>query len=231
MNSDITQWDKYASLYNKGKGESGDELHNDLIQPTLEKFLPDLDGKKILDAGCGNGFLEKWLSPKADLVVAVDSSDDLLDYARNNSKHKNVIFNKSDLTQELPFDKQSFDVVVSVMVLQYLPEIKTLASEAGRILKEGGVFIFAIDHPAHALYLRAQELVGKKNDKFIDSGSYFDRGLRKKHSLWNKAMLQYYHRTISDYINEFSKYLKLDYLEEVSDDGETPRILLAKFSK
>lgn len=224
MNTNITQWNKYASLYNKGKGESGDELHNTLIQPTLEKLLTDLKGKNLLDIGCGNGFLEKWLSSKADQVIAVDSLDDLLEYAKNNSKYENVIFKKSDLTQKLLFADRSFDVVISVMVIQYLPEIKTLAAEIERILKEDGVFIFAIDHPAHALYLRAQELAGKKNEKFINSGSYFDKGLRKKHSLWNKAILQYYHRTISDYLNEFSKYLKLDLLEEISDDGEVPRI-------
>jgi len=71
------------------------------------------------------------------------------------------------------------------------------------------VLIVIIDHPGHALFLRAQELTGKKNEKFLDSASYFQPGLRKKKSLWDKAILEYYHRPVMDYINVFTPYFHL----------------------
>lgn len=222
---DLTQWETYADLYHKGKGLAGDDLHNDLIQPILDDFLGDYSGRTILDAGCGNGFLSHQLAQTAKKVVGIDVSGKLLQYAATNKKGENVSFKKADLTQKLSFQDSQFDIVVSVMVLQYLPQISRFASECSRILKPEGKLIVVIDHPSHALFLRAQELVGKKNEKFITSGSYFKSGLRKKHSLWNKAILQYYHRPVSFYLNSFVDRFRLVRLKETKPDNEVPRIL------
>lgn len=43
--TDISQWNKYSSLYDKGKGQNGDDLHNNLIQPTLAKFIGSVSKK------------------------------------------------------------------------------------------------------------------------------------------------------------------------------------------
>lgn len=228
--SDIQQWNQYAELYHQGKGISGDDLHNDLIKPTLDKFLGDYSGKRVLDAGCGNGFLENYLAEKAKQVVGIDSSEKLLSFAKKNISQENVEFKQENLLEKLPVADSSFDIVIANMVLQYLPELSIFAQETERTLKPNGTFLMFIDHPSHALFLRAQELMGKKNEKFINSGGYFESGLRKKHSLWNQAILQYYHRPLSNYLNVFSKHLRLDQVEEVSNDGEIPRILGAKWT-
>ncbi|MFH1749643.1 MAG: class I SAM-dependent methyltransferase [bacterium] len=224
-NTDIDQWNTYANLYHKGKGSTGDELHKALIQPILNKFLRDYSSSIILDAGCGNGFFTNQLAQRAKKVVGIDISDKLLKHARENIKTENVSLKKADLTKELPFQDDQFDIVISIMVLQYLPQIKKFVSECSRILKPDGKLIVIIDHPSHALFLRAQELVGKKNEKFITSGSYFKSGSRKKHSLWNKAILQYYHRPVGFYLNNFISHFRLVGLEEISSDNEIPRIL------
>lgn len=229
--TDISQWNKYSSLYNKGKGQNGDDLQNNLIQPTLTEFISNTSKKKVFDAGCGNGFLENQFAKDAEEIVAMDSSIELLNFAKSNAKQKNIQFQLGDLTEKLDLKDNYFDLVISNMVLQYLPDLKTFAKEVNRILKEGGIFVMFIDHPAHALFLRAQELVGKKNEKFLDSDSYFKSGLRKKNSLWDKAVLQYYHRTVSDYLNVFSGLFQLIEIQEISDDGETPRILGVKWKK
>lgn len=222
---DLKQWETYADLYHQGKGLAGDDLHNDLIQPILDDFLGDYSSQIILDAGCGNGFLSYQLARSAKKVVGIDVSEKLLRYANENRKGENVSFKKADLTQKLSFQDSQFDIVVSVMVLQYLPQISRFASECSRILKPNGELIVVIDHPCHALFLRAQELVGKKDKKFITSDSYFKSGIRKKLSLWNKVILQYYHRPVSFYLNGFTDYFRLVELKETSSDNEIPRIL------
>lgn len=229
--TDISQWNKYSSLYNQGKGKSGDDLHNNLIQPILNKFIGNISNKKIFDAGCGNGFLENQLAKDAEEIIGADSSKELLSFAKNNISQRNVQFQLENLTEKINLKDNYFDLVISNMVLQYLPDLKMFAKEASRILKENGVFVMFIDHPSHALFLRAQELVGKKNEKFLDCDSYFKSGLRRKNSLWNKAVLQYYHRTISEYLNVFSPFFQLSEMQEISDDGETPRILGIKWKK
>lgn len=226
------QWDTYADLYDKGIGIHGDSLHATLIDPLIFQFLGDKKYDSILDAGCGNGYLLRTLARKAQRVVGIDASEKLLTAAVKNTKGlSNVSIVSGDLSQKLSFDSQSFDVVIANMVLQYLPSLEAFASESVRVLKRNGVLITIIDHPGHALFLRAQELAGKKNKKFLTSASYFASGKRKKKSLWDKATLEYYHRPIEEYINPFTSYFYLDTMNELTEDGEIPRILGLKWSR
>lgn len=229
--TDIQQWNQYSTLYHQGKGTDGDDLHKTLIAPTLHKFMVKGQYQHILDAGCGNDFLTKQLAETAKEAVGIDSSVELLQFARDNFQQQNIKFELANLSEKLNFADTSFDLVVANMVLQYLPSLENFASETKRLLKNGGAFFMFIDHPAHALFLRAQELVGHKNTKFLDSDSYFQQGLRKKNSLWDKAILQYYHRTIADYFNIFAKDFRLIEMQEISNDGETPRILAVEWRK
>lgn len=226
------QWDTYADLYDKGIGIYGDALHTKLIDPIIFQFLGERKYDAILDAGCGNGYLLKILARKAQRIVGIDASKKLLTAAAKNTKElSNVSIVPGDIAQKLPFDSCSFDVIIANMVLQYLPSLETFASESARVLKTGGLLIVIVDHPAHALFLRAQELVGKKNEKFLTSASYFASGKRLKKSLWDKATLEYYHRPVEEYINPFTKLFSLDTMTELSEDGEIPRILGTKWVK
>lgn len=72
---------------------------------------------------------------------------------------------------------------------QYLPTVEVFVSESARILKRQGKLIVVIDHLRHALFLRAQKLVGKKDEKFLTSASYFKAGKRKKNLFGIKQFL------------------------------------------
>lgn len=155
-------------------------------------MLGDGQVKTVLDAGCGNGYLLRKLSSRAEQIVGIDSSDELLSIAKKNTVGcANVSTIKNDLMKTLSLKDKTFDVVIANMVLQYLPSLENFSAECSRILKREGRFIMIIDHPSHAAYLRAQELAGKKNEKFLTSGSYFTEEKRTKKSLWNKAILEY----------------------------------------
>lgn len=224
------QWDTYA--YNKGIGPDGDAFHKKLIDPLIFRYIGENRYHSILDVGCGNGYLLIKLSSKTKSVIGIDNSRKLLSVASHNiTGLSNVTAVYGDISQKLPFNSASFDVIIANMVLQYLPSLERISSESARVLKKNGVFIVVMDHPCHALYLRAQELAGSKNDKFLTSASYFVSGKRRKKSLWDKATLEYYHRPMEGYINPFTPYFHLDTMTEISEDGEMPRILGLKWSK
>ncbi len=224
------QWDTHADLYNKGMGLDGDTFHQSVIDPLIERFVGDYKGKIILDAGCGNGYLIRKISQDAKRVIAADFSQSMLSIAQENTKSlSNIEYKNIDFTQPFPMESQSVDVVICIMMLQYLPALSVFAGESSRILTQDGIFIMVIDHPGHALFARAQELIGGKKDKFITSASYFMDGIRKKKSLWDKAVLEYYHRPIKNYINVFAQYYSLEEMDEITQDGETPRILGIKW--
>lgn len=226
------QWDKMAEIYHRGIGRRGDRLHQKYIDPLIFEFLTGVKRADILDAGCGNGYLLHGLAKYAKSMVGLDYSKRLLDFAKEHTKPlKNVLLLHANLVKNLPLKDNSFDVVIANMVLQYLPQLTTFVKEASRVLKRQGLFIVTVDHPGHQLFLRAQELKGHENKKFVDTGSYFKPEMRLKNSLWDKALLEYFHRPIMDYLNPFASLFYLERMVENSEDGECPRILGLKWIK
>lgn len=229
----MNQWDTYASIYNEGIGVEGQEpLHKKIIDPLIFDYLGNYRNLKILEVGCGNGYLLQKLAGRAHMVFGLDKSKKLLSIAQHNTnKFNNITLNYGDVSKVLPYADSSFDVVIANMVLQYVPKLETFARESARVLKNSGALIVIVDPPARALFVRAQELAGKKSEKLLMPASYFSAGKRIKKSLWGKAMLEYYHRPIEGYINPFTPYFNLDTLTELTEDGEMPRILGMKWIK
>ena len=57
MQSSYSQWDNAAQWYDQNMGEAGDTLNATIIRPLVLDMLGDLNGKTVLDAGCGSGYL------------------------------------------------------------------------------------------------------------------------------------------------------------------------------
>ncbi|MEA1906321.1 MAG: class I SAM-dependent methyltransferase [Euryarchaeota archaeon] len=102
---------------------------------------------RILDVGAGNGSLSLLFADMGHDVVGIDISDGMLSVARNKAKERGV---NPDLrigdAESLDFDDESFDSVVSRIVLWTLPNPETAIAEWMRVLKPGGsVYTFEID--------------------------------------------------------------------------------------
>lgn len=226
------QWDKYARIFDDGIGEGNEDLHQNHIDPVIFDYLGGGKYETIVDAGCGNGYLLNRLSRFSNRLVGLDYSEELLNFAKSrtsgNDKVKLIL---ADLMKKIPLEDGSSDVVIANMVLQYLPSLNVFASESHRVLKNKGLLIIIVDHPSHQLFARAQELAGKRDPHFKETGSYFESGMRMKNSLWNKAVLEYYHRPINEYVNPFLEYFRLIKIDEKTQNGEVPRLLALKFVK
>jgi ubiquinone/menaquinone biosynthesis C-methylase UbiE len=228
----VNQWDKYADIFDQGIGDGSENLHKNFLDPIIFGYMGNKTYGTVIDAGCGNGYLLNKLADRAENLIGLDYSPELLKKAAKRIEpHKNIRLTQADLMEKLPLEKDSADVIIANMVLQYLPSLDMFASEARRILKNKGMLIVLVDHPGHSLFARAQELAGKKNPHFLESGSYFEEGQRKKNSLWNKALLEYHHRKVGSYMNPFLKGFRLIEVVENTQDGEVPRILGLQFVK
>ena len=87
------------------------------------------NGKKALDAGCGDGFWSEKLKKAGWQVTSVDRV----------SNYKDSI--KHNLDKELPFKDGSFDLVLSTAVIGYLNDPQRFIKEVRRVLKPEGPFI------------------------------------------------------------------------------------------
>ncbi len=97
--------------------------------------------KKILDIGCGAGFLSNYLSGLGHEVFGIDLSEESLKIARKYDATKKVNYQFGD-AYKLPFPDKSFDVVCAMDFLEHVEEPHKVILEASRVLKPGGLFYF-----------------------------------------------------------------------------------------
>lgn len=96
---------------------------------------------KVLDVGCGAGFLSNELALQNLNVTGVDLSADSLCVAARYDKTKKVIYRVAD-AYYLPFEDKSFDVVTAMDFLEHVDRPGDVIKEFSRVLKPNGLFIF-----------------------------------------------------------------------------------------
>ena len=98
-------------------------------------------GERILDVGCGPGFLSRELLDEVGAeggVVGVDSSAEMLTLAERRCQgHPNVELREGDATS-LPVEDATFHGAVCVQVLEYVPDVPAALAELLRALRPGG---------------------------------------------------------------------------------------------
>jgi SAM-dependent methyltransferase len=116
-----------------------------------QKFLTWLDiapARIWLDVGCGTGSLTKLILEKyrPEEIIAIDSSADFISHAQRSITDPSVNF-RVGLAQSLELDSNSIDIVVSGLVLNFLPEPKEAILEMLRVTKPGGkIGVFLWDY-------------------------------------------------------------------------------------
>ncbi|MDD4565938.1 MAG: YcaO-like family protein [Eubacteriales bacterium] len=136
----MLQWSKYFQnpLYMEMTRKF---LIMEEMQPHIRKFCHIEKGMKVLDVGCGTGFFSRFLSGNtSDLeVTGVDADEAFIGFAREKSRSQNqdIAFIQGNALG-LPFQDNSYDVVVSHTFLTSISDPKKALEEMQRVCKEGG---------------------------------------------------------------------------------------------
>ena len=97
-------------------------------------------GEAVIDIGCGPGFLIETIADavsSSGRAVGIDISDELLDMARRRNRRPWLDYRTGD-AMALKEADATFDVAVSMQVLEYLPDADAGIREINRILRSGG---------------------------------------------------------------------------------------------
>ena len=115
-----------------------------LAEPFLD-FSGCRDGETILDAGCGTGSLTFALARRAqDLrIQGIDFSPVYIAHARQHNHDSNIAFRVGDICS-LPFADASFDRVLSLLVLHFVPNTDRAVSEMRRVARPGATVAAAV---------------------------------------------------------------------------------------
>jgi 2-polyprenyl-6-hydroxyphenyl methylase/3-demethylubiquinone-9 3-methyltransferase len=96
---------------------------------------------RVLDIGCGGGFLANALSAKGWSVAGVDLSRSTLEQARRVDATQRVDYREAD-AYNLPFENGSFEAVAAMDLLEHVEDPRRVVAEAARVLKPNGCFFF-----------------------------------------------------------------------------------------
>ncbi|KXJ57010.1 class I SAM-dependent methyltransferase [Cognaticolwellia aestuarii] len=110
--------------------------------------VANVKGNNLLDVGCGTGTLTKLIAEKSPkhTVIGLDADQTALDISQKKviGKDLNISF-RQGFGQKMPFDENSFDIVVSSLFFHHLNSSAKLATltEIRRVLKPDGTLIIA----------------------------------------------------------------------------------------
>jgi SAM-dependent methyltransferase len=159
-------------------------------RPATLSMLPDVQGKRVLDAGCGPGAYAQWLVEHGAQVVALDVSPKMVGFARKRLGTQATVL-QADFSQRLDFlPDSSFDVVLTALALDYVLDWRVVFGEFYRLLRRPGWLVFSVGHP-FADFIR-------HND-----GNYFDTELVEEE--WTgfgfQARVRFYRRSLQEVLD------------------------------
>lgn len=122
--------------------------HNAFYErPATLSLLGEVEGKKVLDAGCGPGIYAEILVGRGAEVVGFDASEKMVALAKERLGGKAKIFRALLEARWDRLGDESFDLAVCALAMDYVKDWSGPLSEFRRVLKPGGRLVFSVEHP------------------------------------------------------------------------------------
>lgn len=206
-------YDSFAENYSTANETGLFNAHYN--QPAMIELAGEVNGRRVLDAGCGSGPLSEALRARGAVLTGFDSSPAMVDLARQRLG-QDADLQVADISQPLPYPDGAFDDVVVSLVLHYLRDWTAPLAELRRVLKPGGRLLLSVNHP------RILESSSPEADYFSVtqySEEYTFDGQR--------ATLTYWHRPLHAMSDAFTQArFRISVISEPPFSPDTPPELL-----
>ena len=204
-------------------------------------LFPGLEGKRVLDLGCGYGWHCAYAARMgADSVLGLDASEKMIGKARAEHSAPTIRYEVRSL-DGYDYPPEDYDLVLSNLALHYVEELTAVYEKVWRTLKKGGCFLFNMEHPVFTAGVNqdwAYNQEGKTLHWPVDD--YYKPGPRKTKFLGQTVVKQ--HHTLTQIVNPLLHMgFRLTDLEEamppesmqaeLPDEMRRPMMLLVKAVK
>lgn len=110
-----------------------------LFKRIVWKQIGEIEGKRILDFGSGEGITANYFARKNE-VIAIEPSEEMLENAWKDYKYRQIVGDVHALSE---FPNESFDIIICHNVLEYIDDKTTVIKALTRVLKNDGVLSVA----------------------------------------------------------------------------------------
>lgn len=193
MSSDagLQKWIESANAWIADQGSDGDWSRRAILDPALEQILSNLQGKAILDLGCGEGRYVRMLKEKGATVTGIDPVPQFVKHARSLDLDSRYVEGRAE---SLPFADGSFDIVLSYLSFVDIPDLRAAATEIKRVLREGGqLVVVTISNVASTTAGWVKDDHGHKTHRKVDR--YMEEFALDVQ--WRDIRIRNYHRPLS----------------------------------
>lgn len=135
-------YDSWSSQYDTNQNKT-----RDLDKKVTIEVLDKVNFKTVLELGCGTGKNTIWLQTKAEHILGVDFSEEMLNIAREKIKTDKTVFLKADITKDWDWTTDNFDLVTCNLILEHIENLSFIFAQAFSKLKPGGYFFISELHP------------------------------------------------------------------------------------
>lgn len=165
-----------------------------------EALLPELQGKDVLDLGCGFGWHCRYARERgASSATGVDLSEKMLRRAREMTDDPGISYIQAAI-EDVRFAASSFDAAISSLALHYVEPFDSVCRSVYESLRPGGTFVFSVEHP---IFTSREEQDwwrdGQGNPLHWPVDNYLSEGIRRTSFLTDNVIK--YHRTTASYLN------------------------------
>ncbi|AEM69295.1 Methyltransferase type 11 [Allomuricauda ruestringensis DSM 13258] len=215
----ISSWDKNAAEWIK-------VIQNDSIPSrkftnlAILETIKQLDGDKIVDIGCGEGWLTREMANLGWEATGLDATASLIEEARKNSNQPFEVFTFEDIIEGKNIPNTPFDAAVFNFCLYLKDGLKELLSNTLNQLSKDGVLLIQTLHP----YFLIQNDLKFKSQWLSDSWKGLPGNFTDGHS--------WYARTMEDWLHELNQLENSNFnIREILNDEEKPISLIIKINK
>ena len=170
---------KFLNNFKNPQGKLGDKIIDQMNEKNAQVAVWGIDhleideGMVILDIGCGGGTNVKRMAKHAEKVYGVDYSQKAVERSKEYNKGQNNVEIIKASVSDLPFDDDTFDVIVAIKTVFFWPDLENDFGQVKRVLKEGGKFAIIADYTgkANAVFRfssRLMELEGHSDTYLTD---------------------------------------------------------------
>lgn len=132
----------WAEQYDTNKNNT-----RDMEAISLRETLENIDFEDCLEIGCGTGKNTQWLVTKAQSVVSVDLSEEMLKIAKEKVVSENVRFYQADITREWSFVHKIYDLITFSLVLEHIKDLDSVFQKAANAIASKGYLYVGELHP------------------------------------------------------------------------------------
>jgi SAM-dependent methyltransferase len=206
----------------------------------LQPLFPPLEGKRVLDLGCGYGWHCKFAASQGAVqVLGLDLSRKMIAEAQKRNVENQIEYRICGI-EEYEYPENMWDCVISNLALHYIAPIDRIFQKVHKTLKQDGIFLFNIEHPVFTAGV-GQDWVytDEGTPKYWPIDNYFFPGERNTHFLGCDIVKQ--HHTLTQIlmgllnngfelnaVEEAEQPAEMRDFPEMKDEMRRPMMLLVK---